>query len=62
MREEGYYFVKLHGNWEIAKFYKLSAGIDSKYLGFWNSLDWDVFRCDDHFDEIGSKIELPKTN
>ena len=56
MREEGYYFVKYEGEWDIAKYYKfklLNKG------GFWNSIGWDRFRQDLDFDEIGDKIDLP---
>ena len=60
MREEGYYFVKLEGKWEIAKFYIFLASVATNNHGFWNSIGWDRFRTDLDFDEIGDKIELPK--
>lgn len=60
MREEGYYFVKIEGKWEIAKFYTFLASVTTNNHGFWNSLEWDEFRSDRDFDEIGDKIELPK--
>jgi hypothetical protein len=61
MREEGYYFVKIEGKWDIARYYKYKFIINvSNSQGFWNSLEWDEFRSDRDFDEIGDKIELPK--
>jgi hypothetical protein len=53
MREEGYYFVKYQGDWNIGYFNPI------------NFYPWVTFRenevsKEEELNEIGDKIELPK--
>jgi hypothetical protein len=51
MREEGYYFVKIHNKWVIGWYFP-----EDTCWNFVGSSDY----VDLDFQEIGQKIELPK--
>jgi hypothetical protein len=57
MREEGYYFIKLYGEWLIGSLFIDEQEDDKPY---WFMCGNSYMYPEKDFDEIGAKIELPK--
>ena len=53
-REDGFYWVKYDGSWEVARYNKCS-----KSYGFWDVIGSEDQFYDEAFEQIGEQIKKP---